>query len=62
MREEDERARLDKAEQKGKEESENNIILEMHKEGMSIENIVKFTKVTTAKVEQIINQEKKNKK
>jgi predicted transposase/invertase (TIGR01784 family) len=61
MREEDERSRLDKAEQKGKEEGENNIIIEMYKEGMSVDNIAKFTKVPIERVQQGIYEYENNK-
>jgi predicted transposase/invertase (TIGR01784 family) len=62
MREEDERSRLDKAEQKGKEEGENNIIIEMYKEGMSVDNIAKFTKISIERVQQGIDEYEKNSK
>ena len=54
MREEDERARLDKAEQKGEEKKEIELIIEMVKEGFSISQIVKVTKKSEQEVSQII--------
>jgi predicted transposase/invertase (TIGR01784 family) len=55
MREEDERARLDKAKQEGKEE----MILEMNEEGFSIEQIAKVAKKNISKIQQIISKNKK---
>jgi predicted transposase/invertase (TIGR01784 family) len=66
MREEDERARLDKAEQKGREEErlkaeakEGQMILEMKEEGFSIEQIAKITKRHTSEIQEIISKNKK---
>lgn len=55
MREEDERARLDKAKQEGKEE----MILEMNEEGFSIEQIAKVAKKNISEIQQIISKNKK---
>lgn len=54
MREEDERARLDKAEQKGEEKKEIELIIEMVKEGFSVSQIAKVTKKSEQEVSQII--------
>jgi predicted transposase/invertase (TIGR01784 family) len=63
MREEDERARLDKAEQKGKEDGKEErdieIILEMDKEGFTIPQIARVTKKTEKEVSQIIESHRK---
>ena len=61
MREQDERGREEKAEERGKEKGENNIIVEMHKEGLSTESIIKITKVQRERVQQIIEEYEKNK-
>ncbi|NJK84556.1 MAG: Rpn family recombination-promoting nuclease/putative transposase [Saprospiraceae bacterium] len=60
MREEDERARLDKAEQKGKQEGKVEIILEMYDDGFPVDKIAKLVKMTVQEVEQVVeNQTKK---
>jgi predicted transposase/invertase (TIGR01784 family) len=60
MREEDERARLDKAEQKGKQEGKVEIILEMYGDGFPVDKIAKLVKMTTQEVEQIIENQPNN--
>jgi predicted transposase/invertase (TIGR01784 family) len=60
MREEDERARLDKAEQKGKQEGKVEIILEMYGDGFPVDKIAKLVKMTVQEVDQVVeNQTKK---
>jgi len=54
MREEDERARLDKAKQDGKEEGKEEIILEMYDDGLPVERIAKILKTSVERVQQII--------
>jgi predicted transposase/invertase (TIGR01784 family) len=59
MREEDERSRLDKAEQKGKDEGENKkeieAVLGFYENGVPIEIISKSLKISKERVEQIIS-------
>jgi predicted transposase/invertase (TIGR01784 family) len=57
MREEDERARLDKAEMKGKLENQVEMILEMHHDGLSVERIAKIAKFSPDKIIQIIENQ-----
>jgi predicted transposase/invertase (TIGR01784 family) len=60
MREEDERARLDKAEQKGKQEGKVEIVLEMYGDGFPVDKIARLVKMTVPEVEQVIvNQSNK---
>ncbi|MDX2245874.1 MAG: Rpn family recombination-promoting nuclease/putative transposase, partial [Bacteroidia bacterium] len=58
MREEDERARLDKAKQEGKEEGKEEekeeIVIEMYADGLPVERIAKILKISVEKVLQII--------
>jgi predicted transposase/invertase (TIGR01784 family) len=53
MREEDERARLEKAEQVGAEKEKMEMVIEMHKDGLSVDRIAKITKLTIERVSQI---------
>jgi predicted transposase/invertase (TIGR01784 family) len=57
MREEDERARLDKAKQDGKEEGKEEIILEMYDDGLPVERITKILKISVERVQQIIESQ-----
>jgi predicted transposase/invertase (TIGR01784 family) len=57
MREEDERARLDRAEQKGEEKKEIELILEMNKEGFTAGQIAKVTKKSEKEIAQIIDNQ-----
>ncbi len=60
MREEDERARLDKAEQKGEEKKEIEAVIGMHENGIPIDLIAKSLKISKDRVQQIVdNQSKK---
>jgi predicted transposase/invertase (TIGR01784 family) len=54
MREEDERSRLDKAEQKGEENKEIEAVLGFYENGVPIEIISKSLKISNERVEQII--------
>jgi predicted transposase/invertase (TIGR01784 family) len=55
MREEDDRARLDKAKQDGKEEGKEEIILEMYHDELPVERIAKILKIAVERVQQIID-------
>lgn len=57
MREEDERARLDKAKQDGKEEGKEEIILEMYDDGLPVERIAKILKISVERFQQIIESQ-----
>ena len=57
MREEDERARLDKSNQKAKEEGQTELIIEMYLDNISIERISKIAKLTVERVKQIIDSQ-----
>lgn len=57
MREEDERARLDKAEQKGMEKGQEEAVLGFFNNGISIELIAKSLKLSEDKVRQIIENQ-----
>jgi len=54
MREEDERARLDKAKQDGKEEEKEEIVLEMYADELPVERIAKILKISVERVRQVI--------
>jgi predicted transposase YdaD len=62
MREEDEKARLAKVEQKGKEEGKRELVIEMYKDELPIERIAKIAKLSIEQVEQIISGYERNKK
>ncbi len=55
MREEDERARLEKAELKGEEKKEVEVIFEMHKDGVPLKTIAKYLKTTEERIAQIVD-------
>ena len=57
MREEDERARLDKAEQKGEEKKEIEAVIGMHENGIPIDLIVKSLKISKDRVQQIVENQ-----
>ncbi len=57
MREEDERARLDKAKQDGKEESQEEAVLGFFENGVSIELIAKSMKISEDRIRQIIENQ-----
>lgn len=57
MREEDERARLDKAKNDGKEEGKEEIVLEMHDDGLPVERIAKIVKMSIERIQQIIENQ-----
>lgn len=59
MREEDERARLDKAKQDGKDEGQQEAVLGFFHHGASIELIAKSLKISEDKVREIIDNQKK---
>jgi predicted transposase/invertase (TIGR01784 family) len=65
MREEDERSRLDKAEQKGKEEgiieTQKETVLKPYSKGKSAQEISDFLDIPIETVQQIINEYEKNK-
>ena len=61
MREEDERARLDKAEQKGEENKEIETIIKLHRKGKKIEEISDLLDINTDRVSQIIDEYANNK-
>lgn len=52
MREEDEKARLDKAKKDGKYE----LVIELYEDGMPIEKIAKLSKMTLDEVKEIVEQ------
>jgi predicted transposase/invertase (TIGR01784 family) len=54
MREQDARGRVAVAEEKAREETKAELVIEMHKDGMAVEKIVKIAKISIEKVEQII--------
>jgi predicted transposase/invertase (TIGR01784 family) len=58
MREEDERARLDKAKQDGKEEGQEEAVLGLFNNGVSIELIAKSLKLSEGKVRKIIDNQR----
>ncbi|MBK9018065.1 MAG: Rpn family recombination-promoting nuclease/putative transposase [Saprospiraceae bacterium] len=57
MREEDERARMDKAVQQAELKSKIEMVIGMHEEGLSIDIIAKIAKMTTQEVSQIIENQ-----
>jgi predicted transposase/invertase (TIGR01784 family) len=58
MREEDERARLDKAKQYGKEEGQEEAVLGLFNNGVSIELIAKSLKLPEDKVRKIVENQR----
>ena len=56
MREEDERARLDKAEQKGEEKKEIEAVIGLHQNGVFISVIAKSLNISDDRVQQIIEK------
>jgi predicted transposase/invertase (TIGR01784 family) len=62
MREEDERSRLDKAEQKGKDEKEKETVIKPYNNGKSSKEISEFLDIPIERVQQIIDEYENNKK
>ena len=62
MREQDDRGRMEKSLlkgiEKGKEEAETEFVIEMHKDGLTIDRIAKIAKISVEKVEEIIKKHK----
>jgi predicted transposase/invertase (TIGR01784 family) len=57
MREEDERARLDKAAQKGEEKKEIEAVIGMHENGIPIDLIAKSLKISKERIQQIVDNQ-----
>ena len=56
MREEDDRAKYDQAEQKGKAKGKKELVIEMFNDGLEIERIAKISKMTVKEVKKLIGK------